>query len=248
MATWATIPADQKDADGAWYGDYYGVLSFEVNKDIVKTSPTDWSDLLGADFRNTVALAGDPRTSNQAIQAVYAAGVSKGGTDAAKTGQAGLDFFAALNMAGNFVPTIGKVASLAQGATPIIVRWDYNALADRDTLKGNPAVDVIVPKTGVVPASMSRRSAPSRRTRIAAKLWMEYIYSDEGQVGYLKGYCHPIRFEDIVKSNKAPADLMSKLPPAEAYTKAVFPTLADQKTANEAITKQWDKVVGANVK
>ena len=28
--------------------------------------------------------------------------------------------------------------SLAQGATPIIIRWDYNALADRDTLKGNP--------------------------------------------------------------------------------------------------------------
>ena len=48
------------------------------------------------------------------------------------------------------MPVIGKAASLAQGATPIIVRWDYNALADRDTLKGNPKVEVVVPKTGVV--------------------------------------------------------------------------------------------------
>ena len=30
VATWDSIPADAKDADGAWYGDYYGVLSFQV--------------------------------------------------------------------------------------------------------------------------------------------------------------------------------------------------------------------------
>ena len=118
VSTWATIPADQKDADGAWYGDYYGVLTFEVNKDIVKTSPADWPDLLGGDYANTVALAGDPRTSNQAILAVYAAGLSKADGDAAKAAQAGLDFFAAMNKKGNLVPTIGKVASLAQGGDP----------------------------------------------------------------------------------------------------------------------------------
>ncbi|TGP33112.1 FAD-binding protein, partial [bacterium M00.F.Ca.ET.228.01.1.1] len=53
---------------------YYGVLSFEVNKDLVKQSPTDWADLQKPEFANTVALAGDPRASNQAIQGVYAAG------------------------------------------------------------------------------------------------------------------------------------------------------------------------------
>ena len=78
VSTWDSIPADQKDADGAWYGDYYGVLAFEVNKDIVKTSPTDWSDLLGSDYANSIALAGDPRASNQAILAVYAAGLGSG--------------------------------------------------------------------------------------------------------------------------------------------------------------------------
>src|SRR5262249_39425430 len=30
VATWDSIPDDAKDADGYWYGDYYGVLSFEV--------------------------------------------------------------------------------------------------------------------------------------------------------------------------------------------------------------------------
>jgi putative spermidine/putrescine transport system substrate-binding protein len=77
---------------------------------------------------------------------------------------------------------------------------------------------------------------------------MEYLYSDEGQLGWLKGYCHPARFNAMVAANKVPKELLDKLPPAEAYAKAVFPTV-DQQAANKAeITGNWDKVVGANVK
>ena len=248
VSTWDSIPADQKDADGAWYGDYYGVLAFEVNSDIVKKAPTDWSDLLGADYANAVALAGDPRTSHQAIQGVYAAGLSAANGDAAQAGKAGLDYFAKLNKAGNFVPTIGKAASLAQGATPLVVRWDYNALSDRDTLKGNPQVDVVVPKSGVVAGVYVQGISAYAPHPNAAKLWMEYLYSDEGQIGFLKGYCHPIRFQNLVDNKKIDAALLSKLPPAEAYAKAVFPTLAQQNEANAEITKGWDATVGANVK
>ncbi|MBV8564098.1 MAG: ABC transporter substrate-binding protein [Methylobacteriaceae bacterium] len=248
VSTWDTIPASAKDADGAWYGDYYGVLAFEVNKDIVKKSPTDWADLLGADYKNAVAVAGDPRASNQAIQAVFAAGLSGANGDIAKAGEAGLKFFADLNKNGNFVPVIGKVASLAQGATPLIIRWDYNALADRDTLKGNPDVDVVVPKSGVVAGVYVQAISAYAPHPNAAKLWMEYLYSDEGQLGWLKGYCHPIRFQDLANNKKIPTDVLAKLPPAEAYAKAVFPTLDEQGKAKEVITKQWDAVVGANVK
>jgi putative spermidine/putrescine transport system substrate-binding protein len=45
-----------------------------------------------------------------------------------------------------------------------------------------------------------------------------------------------------------PADLLSKLPPAESYKKAVFPTLDQQAKVKETITKQWDSVVGVTVK
>jgi putative spermidine/putrescine transport system substrate-binding protein len=81
----------------------------------------------------------------------------------------------------------------------------------------------------------------------AAKLWMEYLYSDEGQIGWLKGYCHPIRFNDLAKKGAIPKELLDKLPPAAAYEAAVFPTLDEQAASKEAITKNWDAVVGANV-
>jgi putative spermidine/putrescine transport system substrate-binding protein len=248
VSTWDSIPDSAKDADGFWYGDYYGVLSFLVNKDLVKESPADWADLKKGDYANTVALAGDPRTANQAVQGVFAAGLSAAGGDIAKAGDERLKFFAELNKSGNFVPVTGKAAPFAQGSTPIIVAWDYNALSWGESLKGNPPFEVVVPKTGVVAGVYVQAISAFAPHPNAAKLWMEYLYSDEGQLGWLKGYCHPIRFNDLAKNNKIPKELLDKLPPAAAYEKAIFPTLEQQGAAKETITKNWDSVVGANVK
>jgi putative spermidine/putrescine transport system substrate-binding protein len=247
VSTWDTIPEDAKDPEGYWYGDYYGVLSFVVNEDLVENPPQDWPDLLQPDYANSVALAGDPRASNQAVQAVYAAGLSRAGADAAAAAEQGLNFFAELNKNGNFVPVIGKSASLAQGSTPIIVAWDYNGLSWGKDLEGNPPVEVVVPKTGVIAGVYVQAISAFAPHPNAAKLWMEHLYSDEGQLIWLKGFCHPIRFNDLVANNKVPQELLAALPPAEAYEVAVFPTLEEQNEAKAIITEKWDSVVGANV-
>ncbi|MBV1701903.1 MAG: ABC transporter substrate-binding protein [Hyphomicrobiales bacterium] len=247
VSTWDSIPADKKDADGYWTGDYYGVLSFAVNTDLVKSVPMDWADLQAPAMKNSVALGGDPRVAAQAVQGVFAAGLSSDKGDIAKAGTAGLDFFAALKKAGNFVPVIGKAASLAQGTTPVIIMWDYNAFAARDALKGNPKVEIVVPKTGVVAGVYVQGISAYAPHPNAARLWEEYLYSDEGQLAWLDGYCHPIRFATLAADKKIPAALLAKLPSPESYAKAVFPTLAEQDAAKIQITKGWDSTVGANV-
>ncbi len=245
VATWDTIPADLKDADGYWYGDYYGVLAFQVNSDVVSNVPQDWADLLKPEYNGQVALAGDPRTSNQAIQSVYAAALANGGTldDAAP----GLDFFAQLNQAGNFVPVIAKQGTLATGETPIVVRWDYLALTDRDTFGDNPNTEIVIPDNGVFGGVYVQAISAYAPHPNAAKLWMEYLYSDEGQLIWLEGYCHPIRYNDLVARNVIPQALADKLPSAELYAKAVFPTIAQLETAKTLITEQWDSVVSVDV-
>src|SRR6516165_203698 len=65
VSTWDTIPDDQKDPEGYWYGDYYSVLAFEINADIVKKAPADWADLQAPEYKGAVALSGDPRVSNE---------------------------------------------------------------------------------------------------------------------------------------------------------------------------------------
>jgi putative spermidine/putrescine transport system substrate-binding protein len=247
VSTWDEIPDNIKDAEGYWYGDYYGVMSFLVNKDLVTNTPKDWSDLLKPEYAGQVALAGDPRASNQAILGVLAAGMASGAAAGKDAGEAGLKYFAELNKAGNFVPVIGKSGTLAQGATPIVVMWDYNALSARDTLAGNPPVEVVVPDKGVLAGVYVQGISAYAPHPNAAKLWMEHLYSDEGQLGWLKGYCHPARFNAMVKAGKIPQDMLDALPPAESYEKAYFPTLEEVDANKAAVTAGWDSVVGANV-
>ncbi len=246
VSTWDSIPDSLKDAEGFWYGGYYGVLTFEVNKDVVKNVPQDWADLLKPEYKGQVALAGDPRKSSQAISAVYAAGLAYGGSldDATK----GLDFFTELNKVGNFVPVIAKPATIAKGETPIAIRWDYNALGNRDASNGNPTIEVVVPKSGVLAGTYVQAISAYAPHPNAAKLWMEYLFSDEGQTLWLKGYAHPIRFADLVKRNVIPADLLKKLPDPAGYAKAAYPTNAQLDSSKITITEGWDKMVGADVK
>jgi putative spermidine/putrescine transport system substrate-binding protein len=247
VSTWDSIPDSAKDADGHWYGDYYGVIAFGVNKSIIDTVPADWADLLNAEYANAVALAGDPRTANNAILGVYAAGLATGGTDAAGAAKAGVEFFKQLNEKGNFVPVDAEAAPIAQGTTPVAINWDYNLLAVRDQLDGNPEIEVVVPKSGVVAGVYVQAISAFAPHPNAAKLWMEYIYSDEGQLHWLKGYCHPIRFNDMAKRGVIPQELLDALPPAAAYEAAVFPSLADQEKFKADIAEQWNSVIGVTV-
>jgi putative spermidine/putrescine transport system substrate-binding protein len=248
VATWDSIPDSAKDADGHWYGDYYGVLSFGINKDVVKQPPQDWADLLKPEYKNSVALAGDPRTSNNAVMSVYASGLAAGGKPGQDAGAKGLQFFKQLNDSGNFVPVDGEAAPVAQGTTPIVMNWDYNLLAMRDKLAGNPEIEVIVPQSAVVAGVYVQAISAYAPHPNAAKLWMEHLYSDEGQLLWLKGYCHPIRFNDLAKNGKIPQELLDKLPPASNYEKAVFPTLDEQGAAKKELSTNWDSVVGVVVK
>ena len=242
VSTWDTIDPKLKDPDGYWYGDYYSILTFEVNKAAVPNTPADWADLLKPEYKNQVALSGDPRTSSQAYNAIYASALANGGSldDATK----GLEFFRDLNAKGNFVPTAAKPGTIDTGATPITIRWAYNALAHKDLAAGNPEIEVVVPKAGrflgvYVQAISAYAPHPN-----AAKLWMEYLYSDEGQAGWLKGYCHPTRLDDLV-ARKVFGDLIAKLPDIAG---AVYPTSEQAAKAKELITSQWDTVVGVDVK
>jgi putative spermidine/putrescine transport system substrate-binding protein len=244
VSTWDSIPANSKDPDGNWYGDYYGVLALEVNSDVVKNVPADWSDLLNPDYKGQFALAGDPRVSAQAQMSVYAAALYNGGS--LDNVQPGLDFFKKVNTAGNFVPVIAKQATVAKGETPIILRWDYNALADKDSLAGNPNIAVVYPKSGTIAGIYIQAISAYAPHPNAAKLWEEYLYSDAGQNVWLKGYCHPIRYTDMQTRGVIPADVAAKLPSFSGPI--AFPSIDQINAAAKVIGDNWMSVVGADVK
>jgi putative spermidine/putrescine transport system substrate-binding protein len=241
VATWDSIP--MKDPDGYWWAEYYGALAFECNMDIVTTLPEDWEDLLDPMYRGMVAMAGDVLQSNEAVQTVLGAGLSRTGGAFEGAAQAGLEFWAEMNAAGNFVPVIADVGKIAQGETPLTVEWDYLALANRDTLAGNPELGIVVPRTGVITGPYAGGISAYAPHPYAARLWWEFVMSDEGQLLYLEGYAHPIRFNDMAARGVIPEELAAKLPPAEAYANAIFLTVPQLQEANTYITENWRRVV-----
>lgn len=248
VSTWDSIPADAKDADGYWYGDYYGVLAMAVNKDVVTdAAPASFADLKDPKYAAMVAIPGDPRTGNSSMMTVYAMGLSaNGGKGGAEAASAGIGYMKDLKASGNLVETNGSAQNFAQGTTPVMFDWDYNILAMRDKLAGNPPMDVVIPSDGVIAGVYVQAISAYAPHPNAAKLWMEYLYSDEGQLGWLSGYCHPIRFNDMVTRGVIPAEMMEKLPPADAYAKAVFPTLEEQGAAKTVVADTWATEMGAN--
>jgi putative spermidine/putrescine transport system substrate-binding protein len=247
VAVWDSIPDGIKDPDGHWYGAYYGVMGFVVNTDMVENVPQDWADLLKPEYAGMVALAGDPRASNQAILGVLAAGMSTGAAAGAEAGAAGLEFFKQLNDAGNFVPVIGKAGTLAQGTTPIIIAWDYNGLNWGKALAGNPPVEVVIPQSAALAGVYVQAISAYAPQPNAGKLWMEHIFSDEGQLGYIKAGCQTARFNELVAAGKVSQEILDAMPPADAYTNAYFPSLDEVNANREAVVGGWDATVGANV-
>jgi len=243
VSTWDTIPDGMKSSDGYWYGDYYGVMAFLVNTDVQPDVPKDWADLLDPKYKGQVAQSGDPRTSNQAIQAVQAAALGNGGSldDATK----GLEFFAQLNSEGNLIPLIANNGLVAKGEIPVRLTWDYNGLAAIDSFEGNPNAVVVIPATGQFAGVYVQAISAYAPHPNAAKLWMEFLYSDEGQLLWMEGYCHPARETDMRARGVVPAELSAKLPDV---SKAVFPSADQLVKAKELITTQWDSMVGADIK
>ncbi|MBL0374455.1 ABC transporter substrate-binding protein [Rhizobium sp. KVB221] len=250
VSTWATIPDRAKDAAGYWYGAYYGRVVFEINADLITKIPLDWADLTAPEYRGAVGLAGDI-ASNQAIQAILASGLSAANGDVSEAADQGLRFFADLNQTGNFVPIIGNRDSLIDGRTPILIRWDYLALGDRDALMGKTRIEIVRPKTGVVAGVYAQAISAFAPHPNAARLWMEYLYSDETQFAWLNGHCYPIRLPDLVRNGKVSDDMRTRLAQFKDYGDNLdpyFPTPEEQEKARETIMKGWDSIVGVTVR
>src|SRR3954451_14964279 len=122
-----TIPRALKDTRGFWMGDYWGAISIGYNQNLVSTPPKTWKDLAKPEYKGKVALNGSPLTSNSAVSGVIAAALANGGS--LNNVGPGIDFFAQLKKAGNFIPVGTTPQTVASGQTPISIDWDYNNLA-----------------------------------------------------------------------------------------------------------------------
>ena len=242
VATWASIPDNMKDGSGLWWGDYFGVVSFGVNRNVVKNAPQTWADLLKPEYKGMVALNGSPLGAGAAFAGVFAASLAHGGS--LDNMLPGVEFFAKLAKAGNFNPSDATSASLVSGQTPIVINWDYLNIAQAKKEASKVKIDTVIPTDGKpyggYYCQAISKFAPNLK---AAQLWEEFLMSDAGQLIYLEGYAHPARFNDMVARGVIPQSLMAELPPAAAYKDVVFADKAQTEKAQGVLKADWAKMV-----
>jgi putative spermidine/putrescine transport system substrate-binding protein len=238
---WDTIPDDLKDADGAWVGDYWGAVSLAANTKVAPL-PQTWADLKKPAYKGKVALNGDPRESGSAFAGVFAASVANGGS--LDDIQPGIDFFKELKDLGNYIPVDATPATVANGQTPVTIDWDYLQIAYGAEFKSNITWEVTVPADAVVGNFYCQAINAEAPHPFAARLWQEFLYSDEGQLLWLKGFSHPARFQDMSDRGVVPQELLDKLPSAELYADVQFPTPEQNEAATTVIKDGWGAVGG----
>ena len=237
-----TIPRALKNTHGLWMGDYWGAVSIGYNKTLVSTPPKTFKDLMKSEYKGKVAINGSPLSSNSAVSVVIATALANGGS-LSDVGP-GIDFWAQMKKIGNYIPIGTTSQTVASGQTPISLDWDYNNYA---YVTEFPAANwgFTVPSDGVYGAYYAQAINATAPHPNAARLWEEFLYSDQGQIIWLKGGAHPARFADLVKRKVIPAAVLAKLPSAGIYSKVKFASLAQQTAAKNLIAQQWPTKVGS---
>ncbi len=228
VSTWSDIPAAQKESTGLWVQDYGGYMSIGYDSSKIPTI-TSVNQLLGAKFKNAVALNGNPTQANAALNGVMMVNLATGGTADSIT--KGVSFFHQLKAAGNFVPVQATSATIKAGTTPVVINWDYLNTA---SVVGSTSWKVYVPSNAILGGYYAQAINKNAPHPAAARLWEEFLYSQAasgGQNLWLVGGARPVEMQAMV-SNKSIYTAAAAALPAVSGT----PTILSATQATNAAT------------
>ena len=180
-----------------WYGDYFGVMSFEVNTKVVTNVPKDWADLLKPEYKKSGRAVRRPaRLQPGAFRRLGGRPVAQQRQPRQRQGRPRL------------LQGAQRCRQLRAGHRQ---HGDRRQRRDADpprldlqrpgrqghARRAIPPIEVVVPTSGRFGGMYVQAISKYAPHPNAAKLWMEYLYSDEGQNIWLSGYCNPIRYDDM---------------------------------------------------
>ena len=203
VQTWDAIPEANKDPNGAWVNDYGGFMSIGCNTSLVPACPTTFADLQKPEYAGKVAINGDPTQAAAGFAAVWAAALANGGS--LDDINPGIEFFGELAKNGNLLKIDPTPATIQSGQTPIVLDWDYLNVTETDKNKANFEWSVAVPSDGLFAQYYAQAVNKNAPHPAAARLWQEFLFSDEGQNLWLAGKARPVRLDAMTEAGTADA-------------------------------------------
>jgi len=224
VTTWQDIPDDLKDPSGRWYAAYGGYMSIAYDSARMRR-PGSYAALLSPGVR--VALPGDPLTSASAFNGVMAASLRNGVPDPARA----VDFFTRLKRDG----MLGR----PEQATAVI-DWDFLNVA-RAAARGG-GWRVTVPENAVLAAYYHQAINKDAPHPAAARLWQEFLFSDEAQNIFLRAHARPARMEAMEMRGTLDRGAAERLPAVSGAP--VTLTIPQQDEAKAYLQRHWARAMG----
>jgi putative spermidine/putrescine transport system substrate-binding protein len=178
VATWNDIPANAKDANGYWFGNYSGKLAIVYNADVA-VAPTKASDFTNPAYKGVVGISGDPTSSNQAFMSVVAASLGNGGAKKLSDVTPGLALYKAAKAANGALVKVNG-SNLLSGAAKVGFNWDFNSIGfNENAAKAGITLKWTYPSDYVLQAPPYINAINAKAPHCAnARLWQEYVYSE----------------------------------------------------------------------
>ncbi|MGV9800019.1 ABC transporter substrate-binding protein [Mycobacterium sp. NPDC003449] len=236
VATFDDVPAAFADPNGAWVNDYGGYMS--IGFDSSKVPPvTSVEDLLKPEYHGKVALNGDPTQAGAGFSGVLMVALAQGGS--ADDIAPGVEFFAKLKQAGNFLPVDPTPATIESGQTPVVIDWNYLNATETKKL---PTWQVLVPHDSAVAGYYYQAINKDAPHPAAARLWQEFLFSDEGQNLYAAGGVRPVRADNMIAAGTLDKIIAAQLPTIDGPV--TVPTPTQTETATKYLADNWAKAIG----
>jgi putative spermidine/putrescine transport system substrate-binding protein len=235
VATWSSIPAGNKDPNGAWANDYGGYISIGCNAKLVPTCPKTLADLAKPEYKGKVALNGDPTQAAAAFAGVWAGALANGGS--LQDISPGVKWWGEVAKSGNLLKIDPDPATIQSGQTPIVLDWDYLNVVQTEKNKAAFDWQVNVPSDGLFAQYYAQAINKNAPHPAAARLWQEFLYSDEGQNLWLGGKARPVRLDAMTTAGTADKGLLAALPPVQGEPQ--FPSQAQTDAAQQVVAQTW---------
>ncbi|MDA8291773.1 MAG: ABC transporter substrate-binding protein [Actinomycetota bacterium] len=239
VTEWSEIPGNEKAANGDWYYDYGGYISIGYNAGAVKPAPTSFKSLANPAYKGAIALDGNPTEAGAAFAAVYAASLANGGS--LSNIKPGVSYFQKLAKEGNFITAQSDATTISSGQVKISLDWDYLNAGYAQQLKAK-GIDwkVVIPTDAHYAAYYVQAISKFAPNPAAARLWEEFLYSNEGQNGWLGGFARPVLLNTMIKNGTVDKKELAAIPPVSGTP--AFPSQAQQKAAGAVLAKLWPTV------
>ncbi len=224
------IDATLKEESGLYSTIHYGSIAILVNTDAIGDLPIpqSWADLLDPMYKGMIGML-DPTSAAIGYSAVVAVNEAMGGSLNDFT--PALEYFKKLNENDVVYPMQTSTAKLLKGEIPILIDADFNGYGLKYNQNG--PVEVVIPKEGSLKIPYVVGIIKDCPDLENAQKLIEFLFSDEGQALFARGYVRPIN------AGAMDDEIKSYFLPDEDYARSVDVDWQLMSEVQAAFNAQW---------